>query len=64
VSLTPPRWLSAAVIVLLAGATVLVPTSSTAAGNPATPGNFTGKAFDQCAAPSQRAMTAWRRHSP
>ena len=36
----------------------------TAAGNPVTPGVFTGLGFDQCLAPSQAAMTAWRRSSP
>ena len=34
------------------------------AANPVTPGNFTGRGFDQCEAPSQAAMTAWRRSSP
>ena len=32
--------------------------------NPITPGNFTGYGFDQCEAPSQKAMTAWRQSSP
>lgn len=59
------RRLPAVFVVLLAGATLLGPSagSATAAGNPVTPGNFTGKAFDQCNAPSQHAMDAWR-HSP
>ncbi|MCX6396725.1 MAG: DUF1906 domain-containing protein [Propionibacteriales bacterium] len=35
-----------------------------AAPNPITPGNFTGYGFDQCEAPSQTKMTAWRRSSP
>lgn len=35
-----------------------------AAGNPATPGNFTGFGFDQCEAPSQSAMDAWWKASP
>jgi peptidoglycan hydrolase-like protein with peptidoglycan-binding domain len=34
------------------------------AANVATPGNFTGYGFDQCTAPSQRAMDAWRTGSP
>ncbi|WP_183407920.1 glycoside hydrolase domain-containing protein [Nocardioides marmoriginsengisoli] len=38
-------------------------TASTTA-NPITPGNFTGYGFDQCEAPSQAAMTAWRKSSP
>jgi peptidoglycan hydrolase-like protein with peptidoglycan-binding domain len=32
--------------------------------NPATPRNFTGYGFDQCVAPSQKAMDAWLRSSP
>lgn len=32
--------------------------------NPVTPGNFTGRGFDQCNAPTQRAMDAWRADSP
>lgn len=32
--------------------------------NPITPGNFTGYGFDQCEAPSQTKMTAWRKSSP
>lgn len=61
------RRLPAVLVVLLSGVTLLGPSVSVAAaagGNPVTPGTFTGKAFDQCAAPSQRAMDAWRRHSP
>ena len=34
------------------------------ARNPVTPGNFTGHGFDQCLAPTQRAMDAWLKHSP
>ncbi|MEO7350800.1 MAG: glycoside hydrolase domain-containing protein [Marmoricola sp.] len=34
------------------------------AANPVTPGNFRGLGFDQCEAPSQSAMSAWRRSSP
>ena len=29
-----------------------------------TPGNFTGYGFDQCLAPTQKAMNAWLKHSP
>lgn len=43
-----------------APATDLVPVSS----NPVTPGNFTGRAFDQCETVSESAMKAWRAHSP
>ncbi|MBE7325854.1 DUF1906 domain-containing protein [Nocardioides sp. Y6] len=32
--------------------------------NPVTPGNFTGFGFDQCVAPTQKAMDAWLNHSP
>ncbi len=34
------------------------------AANPVTPGNYRGLGFDQCEAPSQAAMSAWRRSSP
>ncbi len=34
------------------------------AANPVTPGNYTGLGFDQCEAPSQSAMSAWRTSSP
>ena len=34
------------------------------AGNPATPGDFTGYGFDQCLAPSQSAMNSWLHSSP
>jgi len=34
------------------------------APNPITPGSISGYGFDQCEAPSQAAMTAWRKHSP
>jgi len=65
VSFASPRRLAAAVIVLVA-AGLLGPGSTAAEAsspNPITPGNFTGRAFDQCNAPSQHAMDAWR-HSP
>jgi hypothetical protein len=39
-------------------------TESAAVVNPITPGNFTGYGFDQCEAPSQTKMTAWRKSSP
>ncbi|TIC88332.1 DUF1906 domain-containing protein [Nocardioides sp. GY 10113] len=39
--------------------------SLAAAGtNPVTPGDFTGYGFDQCLAPTQKAMDAWLRSSP
>ncbi len=34
------------------------------ADNRVTPGSFTGYGFDQCTAPTQRAMDAWRTSSP
>jgi peptidoglycan hydrolase-like protein with peptidoglycan-binding domain len=72
VSFTPSRRLTAALVVLLAGTALVGPGAGSAvgarphatvpvrggAGSP-TPGNFTGKAFDQCNAPSQHAMDAW-----
>lgn len=47
---------------LIPGAAQSVP--GRAAANPPTPGNFTGKGFDQCNAPSQHAMDRWRQKSP
>jgi hypothetical protein len=38
--------------------------SASPAPNPVTPGNYTGLGFDQCNAPSQKAMDAWRAKSP
>jgi peptidoglycan hydrolase-like protein with peptidoglycan-binding domain len=67
-SSTPPRLRAAlAAILSTALAATLVgvlPTAPAYAANPVTPGNFTGYGFDQCEAPSQSAMRAWRRHSP
>ncbi len=48
---------------LLAAAVLTVPVRADA-GNVATPGNFTGYGFDQCVAPTQKAMNAWLRSSP
>lgn len=39
-------------------------TLSAARGNPVTPGNFTGRGFDQCETQSQAKMDAWLEHSP
>ena len=58
------RTLAAAAV---AAATVLATLTASApaqAGNPVTPGNFTGHGFDQCLAPSQRAMNTWLKTSP
>jgi peptidoglycan hydrolase-like protein with peptidoglycan-binding domain len=38
--------------------------TTAAATNPVTPGDFTGLGFDQCNAPTQQAMDAWRAKSP
>ncbi|QNN54180.1 glycoside hydrolase domain-containing protein [Nocardioides mesophilus] len=50
-----------AAVVATLGAGLAAPAQ---ADNVATPGNFTGYAFDQCVAPSQAAMDAWLRSSP
>ncbi|WP_183099540.1 glycoside hydrolase domain-containing protein [Nocardioides pelophilus] len=51
--------------VLLALAMALVPFRPAAADpNPVTPGDFRGFGFDQCLAPTQRAMDKWLNHSP
>ena len=55
----------AALVGLVAGLVASVTATAPArADNVATPGNFTGYGFDQCLAPTQRAMTAWLNHSP
>ena len=54
-------WL---VVPLTAALAVTVLSAPAHAANPVTPGNFTGLGFDQCNAPSQSAMSAWRRSSP
>jgi peptidoglycan hydrolase-like protein with peptidoglycan-binding domain len=46
------------------GVTAGVPAGTAATGNVVTPGNFRGYGFDQCLAPTQKAMDAWLRHSP
>src|SRR3954468_4418774 len=50
------------VVALTVSGTLL--TAPAYAANPVTPGNFKGRGFDQCEAPSQAAMSAWRRSSP
>ena len=61
----------AATLALCAGLIMLPPTAAApaqparpAAGNPVTPGTFTGLGFDQCNAPTQSAMDAWIKKSP
>jgi hypothetical protein len=51
-------------VATIAGLTASAPTGTAATGNVVTPGNFRGYGFDQCLAPSQRAMNAWLNHSP
>jgi hypothetical protein len=56
---------SAAAAAVLACALVLAPFRPAAAEpNPVTPGDFRGYGFDQCLAPTQRAMDVWLNHSP
>jgi len=62
----PRRTLRHALSLLVGlGLTVgLLTPASAADGNPATPGNLTGYGFDQCLAPTQKAMTRWMNYSP
>ncbi len=56
---------SAAAAAVLACALVLAPFRPAAAEpNPVTPGDFRGYGFDQCLAPTQKAMDVWLNHSP
>jgi hypothetical protein len=56
---------SAAAAAVLALTMVLAPFHPAAAEpNPVTPGDFRGYGFDQCLAPTQRAMDVWLNHSP
>lgn len=50
--------------VTAAGVVAAVGLAAPAHADQVTPGNFTGYAFDQCLAPSQKAMDAWMEHSP
>ena len=66
---TTRRWVAGAALTVasltLSGSVGLLAGSPAyAAGNPVTPGNVTGLGFDQCNAPSQSSMTAWRAASP
>jgi peptidoglycan hydrolase-like protein with peptidoglycan-binding domain len=56
--------LAAATLATLAGVVTAVPAATAATPNVVTPGNFLGYGFDQCNAPSQKAMNAWLKHSP
>jgi peptidoglycan hydrolase-like protein with peptidoglycan-binding domain len=53
-----------AMVASMAGPTAGVPAGTAATGNVVTPGNFRGYGFDQCLAPTQRAMDTWLKHSP
>ena len=57
-------FVAAAVLATIAGVTTEVPAGTAAAANVVTPGSFRGYGFDQCLAPSQKAMNAWLKHSP
>ena len=54
----------AAVVAVLAVAATTLSAAPAGADNRVTPGSFTGYGFDQCTAPRQRAMDAWRTSSP
>src|SRR3954468_2833046 len=56
--------LAGAALALAAGVTAGLPAGTAQAANVVTPGDFRGYGFDQCLAPSQRAMNAWLDHSP
>jgi len=61
------RPLAALVGLLVGLLAVLAPAAPAApaqAPNVVTPGNFTGYGFDQCLAPTQKAMNTWLKHSP
>src|SRR6476620_1940687 len=58
------RSVLAVLATVAALASTLVAASPADAANRVTPGDFTGYGFDQCTAPSQRAMDAWLTGSP
>jgi len=60
------RAVAATLTLTLAIASLMVAAgaSPSAAANPVTPGNFTGYGFDQCVAPTQKAMNRWLNYSP
>jgi hypothetical protein len=57
-------FLAAFTMAALAGVGLAVPAGTAAGANVVTPGSFRGYGFDQCLAPSQKAMDAWLKHSP
>jgi peptidoglycan hydrolase-like protein with peptidoglycan-binding domain len=56
--------LAATALAVVASLTTATGAGSAATGNVATPGSFRGYGFDQCLAPTQKAMDAWLNHSP
>ena len=56
--------LAAAVLSTVAGVATAVSAETAATASVVTPGSFRGYGFDQCLAPSQKAMNAWLKHSP
>jgi hypothetical protein len=58
------RTARTAVVALLTGLAATLTVTPAQAANVVTPGNFTGYGFDQCLAPTQRAMDAWLKNSP
>ena len=56
--------LAAAVLGTVAGVAAAVPAGTAATASVVTPGSFRGYGFDQCLAPTQKAMNAWLKHSP
>jgi hypothetical protein len=56
--------IAAAALATVAGTMSAAPTGSAATANVVTPGSFRGYGFDQCLAPSQKAMNVWLKHSP
>jgi hypothetical protein len=58
------RTAVAALLLTLVPTTLVATAAPAGAANVATPGNFTGYGFDQCLAPTQKAMNAWLNHSP
>ncbi|RYZ39332.1 MAG: DUF1906 domain-containing protein, partial [Myxococcaceae bacterium] len=55
---------SSALAATLLTAPLQAPSAQAATPNPVTPGNFTGRGFDQCNTPNQKSMDAWLKSSP